>query len=314
MKFTKQISRLYASKYILNNIESLTSNLDGIKNSDDIEFVHKARVATRRIRSAIKVFKKELPHKSTKRWLNGLQNISSKLATARDLDVQIKTLNKIVNTLPKENQDSKFGIAFIELELQKNRKSLQPQIIDSVNIFQQSGLITNIFEQMNEYLKINIALQEEQPLIPPSIYKKSKSSLKKIVILSESLKKPDAIKKHHKLRISVKKLRYTIECLDDIIDNTKNITQTFKTLQDLLGDLHDCDVKIEYINEFKNKYSLNNSIIENSNEILTGLKYLEQHTINKRKTIYKQTQEKWNLLNSQNFWKEIKSLIQDKAS
>ncbi len=57
---------------------------------------------------------------------------------------------------------------------------------------------------------------------------------------------PDAVYEHHALRIAAKKLRYTLETYAPLYRRgfTKPIAR-IKKVQDLLGDIHDCDVWIE---------------------------------------------------------------------
>ena len=51
--------------------------------------------------------------------------------------------------------------------------------------------------------------------------------------------------KHHEMRIYAKKLRYTMEAFAPLYKNklAKEI-ETIKAFQDVLGEMHDCDVWI----------------------------------------------------------------------
>ena len=48
--------RLLAAKYIRRQAKQLAEQLDGVRAAEDIEFVHRARVATRRLRAALRMF------------------------------------------------------------------------------------------------------------------------------------------------------------------------------------------------------------------------------------------------------------------
>lgn len=57
-----------------------------------------------------------------------------------------------------------------------------------------------------------------------------------------------AVEPHHNLRISAKRLRYTLELFRDVFgDAGKAQTDRVKAIQEELGELHDHDVRIELI-------------------------------------------------------------------
>jgi CHAD domain-containing protein len=57
--------------------------------------------------------------------------------------------------------------------------------------------------------------------------------------------------KHHEMRIRAKKLRYTMESFAPLYeDNLTQEIETMKAFQDVLGEMHDCDVWIDYIPKF----------------------------------------------------------------
>ena len=63
--------------------------------SDDIEAVHDIRVATRRLRSAIRDFAPLTEKNSFRRLQKDLKDIADALGTARDQDVAIAALEKL---------------------------------------------------------------------------------------------------------------------------------------------------------------------------------------------------------------------------
>lgn len=61
---------------------------------------------------------------------------------------------------------------------------------------------------------------------------------------------PLAITELHNLRISAKRLRYTLELFSDVFgDEGKRQTDRVKAIQEALGNLHDLDVRIELISD-----------------------------------------------------------------
>ncbi len=59
---------------------------------------------------------------------------------------------------------------------------------------------------------------------------------------------PDAVAEHHAMRIAAKKLRYTMEVYGPVYRlGLKKPHARVKRVQEILGDLHDCDVWIDHV-------------------------------------------------------------------
>lgn len=65
----------------------LQANEAGVLTGDDIEFLHQARVAIRRLRAALRVFTPVLPRKFVARWAAAWKALAQSLGDARDHDV-----------------------------------------------------------------------------------------------------------------------------------------------------------------------------------------------------------------------------------
>ncbi|WP_181391802.1 CHAD domain-containing protein [Methanospirillum lacunae] len=81
---------LYATSTFLPLLSQLEAELQGVVKDDDIEYVHRSRVATRRIRAAFPLFSDCLPEDARQKWENQIRKLTRSLGEARDLDVQIE--------------------------------------------------------------------------------------------------------------------------------------------------------------------------------------------------------------------------------
>ena len=68
-------------------IAQLQANEEGVLASNDPEFVHQARVALRRTRSALRLFRREIGEARVHRWLDALGETARALGRSRDWDV-----------------------------------------------------------------------------------------------------------------------------------------------------------------------------------------------------------------------------------
>ncbi len=67
--------------------------------------------------------------------------------------------------------------------------------------------------------------------------------IKEVYSWAKSIRSPDNIDELHNLRISVKRLRYSMELFAiNYGEAFKNLLKVLEDLQHLLGDIHDCDV------------------------------------------------------------------------
>jgi hypothetical protein len=59
---------------------------------------------------------------------------------------------------------------------------------------------------------------------------------------------PERVQELHDMRIAAKRVRYCFEFFSPALgDGFKDLLKQFKQLQDFLGDIHDCDVWVDYL-------------------------------------------------------------------
>jgi triphosphatase len=76
-------------------LSHVVANADGIGTSDDIEWTHQLRIATRRLRAALALVRRELPEADVATVIDDARWLGRALGPARDLDVLVMT------TLPR---------------------------------------------------------------------------------------------------------------------------------------------------------------------------------------------------------------------
>lgn len=88
---------LYASETLLPLLMQLETELQGVVKDDDIEYVHRSRVATRRIRAAFHIFSECFAPDQYKKWDRQIRRLTRSLGEARDLDVQIEFVHSFIS-------------------------------------------------------------------------------------------------------------------------------------------------------------------------------------------------------------------------
>lgn len=92
--------RLYGAGVLLQLAADMAGETAGVKSGADSEYIHRMRVASRRLRVALPLFAEVFPKKEYAKWVKEVRQITRSLGRARDLDVQIAFLRTYAETLP----------------------------------------------------------------------------------------------------------------------------------------------------------------------------------------------------------------------
>lgn len=110
-----------ARKIITTRLHEMMSFKEGAIDGTDIEYVHDMRVASRRLRAAMRNFADcFVPKKEFRRHLKQVERITSTLGNVRDLDVLIDRFQKDVLTVPANAQ---IGVQNLIRHLQTEREA-----------------------------------------------------------------------------------------------------------------------------------------------------------------------------------------------
>lgn len=298
----------FGSKTISKHLESLKSEIAGAHTSSDIEYVHQIRVFSRRIRSALPIFAGCYPKKESSRWLKQLRKLTHALGIARDVDVQLDLLNKFFDQISENKYKS--GIRRLILRLSQKRDGLQAGVIKALDDFKND----DVLNEMQETILPLESNGESAPVFSLSLYHLAFNSItKKLDILlsfDEFVPQPEKVDELHKMRIAAKRLRYTMEIFVTIYaSRLKPAFGTIKQTQEILGEIHDCDVWLEYIPEFIEKER--NRIISfygnpsPMNLLMPGIEFFQQDCLAKRNALYENFVQEWENWKKEIIWENL---------
>ena len=100
----------YGVGRLLPLIEGFSKEIAGVRKAEDIEPVHRMRVASRRLRAALPLFSSCFPDKDFRRWMRQIKMITRALGAARDNDVQVAFLKKYLKTQAEPAQPKTASI------------------------------------------------------------------------------------------------------------------------------------------------------------------------------------------------------------
>lgn len=302
---------LFGARLVLQRLEALTKEIEGTREAKDIEYLHRMRVASRRLRAALSLFKRHcFPKAKVKAWRKEIRNITKALGDARDRDVQIDFLERWEN----EHQEQKYqpGIERLLLRLRQDRKRLQAPLLQAINHFENSGVISDIQKTLRKMLAHTHLRKVEEwtPEVFNHAFVHINQRLEEILIYEPFVDNPECHQEHHLMRISAKRLRYTLEIFDPVFNNDlKPYIKQIKQIQSALGEIHDCDVWVEFIPQFIEEERLrtleyygHDRVLQ---QLLPGLECLKEERFKTRQKLHQSFVKNWHQILEAHLFEEI---------
>lgn len=220
-------------------------------NWDDPEGVHSMRVASRRLRSALRDFTPYLRKSGLRASQKEIRTIADVLGEVRDQDVAIIALEKTAARAPKEVSAALDHFIGRKKEV---REGARAKLKSALRKDQLKALQARFFSAVE--VATPVPKNSGQPDAPTNVtYLKMARSvilerLRELEKLSDSLYRPFDVEPLHDMRIAAKRLRYAIELFQDCWGRSmKTYAKRVARLQTALGELHDCDVWIDTVGE-----------------------------------------------------------------
>jgi CHAD domain-containing protein len=306
---------IFASQAILKQVRAIQADLEGVLSStDDIEPVHRMRVASRRLRAIFENFSHNLPSKKSTRWEKDITSITSSLGSARDADVQVEFLTDYL--VKQENKRFHPGILRLILRLKQKRAGLQDQVLQAVKDFETEKTAQELIlfavshtpiEQQNTDQSLALRCQAKFTL---------QDRLNDFLKLETCLDDPEDKKKLHAMRIAGKKFRYTLEIFSPLLpqQNVTQYLQFMKSIQDALGSIHDQDVWMDTLPEFMDKEKKRTiQYFGNARpfqRLQPGLMAFLEFNRTQRDAAFNDFQAQWGHWKKQGKWTNLESMIE----
>ena len=122
---------LFGLAALQERLPALANEIDGVRAAVDVEYVHRMRVASRRLRNALALFGDDLPRKHYSAWRGEMRRVTRALGAARDIDVQITLVQEFLKQDTDEAQ--RVGIERLLLRLRQQRSRLQGKVIRALD-------------------------------------------------------------------------------------------------------------------------------------------------------------------------------------
>ncbi len=378
---------LFGAKNLIEQVQALSGEIEGVRQAEDIEYVHRMRVASRRVRAALPLFEDCFAPDDYRRWKREIRQITRALGAARDADVQIDFLREYLGSLegeqtppwgepvfrlrsgesdpkeslslpappesrnsqrpglmgglkgffsrfrgrraepadtagapiavaPTEQQYLRPGAGCLLLRLRQRRESLQPDVIAALDHLIAKKTVP---EMQEAYRQIIVEARiRHTDVHTPYTYERAffhiSMRIEELFSHEPFVSMPDQIEEHHEMRIAAKRLRYTMEIFADLYgDGLKAPIKAIKKLQDLLGDMHDCDVWVDSLPQFldeERERTLRYFGHPGPIRLLEpGITHLRDERKQKRSELYTAFAAYWTELAEEGVWERLRETI-----
>jgi CHAD domain-containing protein len=311
--------QLLASRYMRKQARQLAGQIDGVRLAEDIEYIHRARVATRRLRAGLRVFADCYDRPTIKRWQKAVRQLTKGLGKARDADVQCAfALNALIALESREHYP---GIARLMVKLDRRREKVQPKVNEALDRFESTGVLKELSSEMK---KTSATLEKRDVSVQSAVvFEKAGqhilARLEELLGYRDCLSDPEQQDRHHAMRIAAKRLRYTMEMCKPAYDSQLDeFISSSKEIQSLLGDIHDCDVWTEYFEQFLAKER--DRIVERYGHdgplrrLRVGIDHLDDDCRRRRKGLFWKLGDYWSELERQGLWENLVEMVRSRIA
>lgn len=230
-----------ARKILFHQFEIMLKHEEGARSGTDSSAIHDMRVATRRMRSALRMFAPFFKKSVVGRYGDDLKETAAALGGVRDLDVFRETLDAYATGLPEHDQD---GIHAFRDFIAAPEEAARAALVEWLD----SKAFREFLLRFHEFLTTpgagtahktaGIEPHLVRHVVPLMVYQQFTAMRAYEPVLSVA-----ALDTLHQLRIEAKRFRYLLEFFSEVLGpEAKTAINAVKALQDHLGALQDARV------------------------------------------------------------------------
>jgi CHAD domain-containing protein len=268
----------------------------------DPEGVHSMRVASRRLRSALRDFMPYLRKRGLTAVQKRLKNVADALGEVRDQDVAIMALEKIDANAPSEVSPALKQFIDARKEVRNEARRELEAILEKTQLDQL---------QLDFMAGVDVATTSRKTPSPmPFTFRQMSREiilgrLKELEKLSNNLFNPFDVETLHEMRIAAKRLRYAIELFQSCWGRSiATYAKRVARVQTALGDLHDADVWIENIGK-----QVNNARKNKDTAQVAAFVWLLNHFVKLRTKHLRQSFAEWSKWEAQDLSGKLRAKI-----
>jgi len=278
--------------------DQMMRHLDGTRKGIDIEALHDMRVASRRLRSALRVFRGCLPKPVLKEVEREVKGVTQALGQVRDQDVFIDYLRS------QEANTTDGDLEWLIDNESQIREEARLRMIDSLDQLEKGNLPEKVQSMLNGASMIQSEGKScKRYSFAAQAPTQIGARLNELREASKAIGDAADAEGLHTIRIAAKRLRYTMEAFAPCFGKAlKDRIAAVKLLQEQLGAVHDCDVWLAKLQRYLADADI-------SKERRARVEQLINERRQHRAAKYAEALAHWNCLTGERFAERLMELV-----
>ena len=226
----------------LEHLADAAAARERLANEKDDEALHDFRVALRRLRSWERAFRPYVRDDVSRRLRRRLRNLARDTGASRDLEVHLAWLREQRRGLGRRQRP---GLRWLLATLDQRKAEADAVLEDDVD-GRFSRLESKLSRALSSYRE-RLRVRDDGRPVSPSTFAESlaprvRDGAATLLAHLEQITSPHDEDECHEARIAAKRLRYLLEPVTRLVPGADEVVAGLKSLQDVLGDLHDAQV------------------------------------------------------------------------
>jgi CHAD domain-containing protein len=209
--------------------------------------VHQTRIAMRRLRVALRLFRRMLPHEALDVRAE-LRAFARALGAIRDVDVHADYFREYADAIPAEHAGELGGY---ELHLRRERAEAKSRLAALYSDQRFSTLLASIEVMLDNAPSPGALRRWRSFKVTDGVDKYLRKSLRRVLKLGRKIGTHAHAKDLHRLRIRAKRCRYELEFFVAAYPSLKKAASEGKALQDLLGEHQDACNAVDRLGAYR---------------------------------------------------------------
>ena len=227
-------------------LAQLQANEEGVLVTFDPEFVHQARVALRRMRSALRMFEEAVDAERTRTWRAALAGIAGALGVARDWEVfATESLPHVLEA---------FGDDKVRRQMARKARRRRRIEREAARTAFLSPEYAKVVLDLARWLSVDAASPALDPVAPLTAMALKVIRKRHKRLLADAARiRSLSVEERHRVRIDAKRLRYSVDALASLFKpkRVQRYVDVLGALQDALGNANDAATASRLIGELE---------------------------------------------------------------
>jgi CHAD domain-containing protein len=209
--------------------------------------IHQLRVGARRLRVALRVFRRLLPSNAVRHLRAELRSFARALAEVRDLDVYTTNFHAYAQGVPPEGREA---LDAYELYLRRERAEARSRLTTVFASPRYAKLFDSAAALIGDGPSAGALRRWRSLTVRTGVRASLRQSVGRVRRLGNHLADRATAHELHQLRIRAKRLRYELEFFSCVYPELEQRAAAVKALQDLLGEHQDAYAATERLRRY----------------------------------------------------------------